>query len=235
MITWEQGAPFYLYPKKTSCFQNSLPIELGSFFFYCHLVSFGGCSSICEIPSPKLRRHCRWSSCSPMRARVFCWLCCGSSMLQAIKSALTHYYCWWKKSCTTWDVWNTINNGKNYLSTGAGFQPSTVGIGEERNRACFLLSQRLLPPSSEGRRLGIDFSLSWMIGIESTWPKNLWSQKCSYSLFFEWESAEIRGEVNFYFWTGRDFLIRHLKKIVLKFQSWWHVMITQTLQEEYLQ
>ena len=35
-------------------------------------------------------------------------------------------YCWWKKSCTTWDVWNSINNGINYLSTGAGFQPSTV-------------------------------------------------------------------------------------------------------------
>ncbi len=35
-------------------------------------------------------------------------------------------YCWWLKSCTTWDVWNPMNNGKNYLSTGAGFQPSTV-------------------------------------------------------------------------------------------------------------
>ena len=35
-------------------------------------------------------------------------------------------YCWWLKSCTTWDVWNPINNGKNYLPTGAGFQPSTV-------------------------------------------------------------------------------------------------------------
>ena len=22
--------------------------------------------------------------------------------------------CWWLKSCTTWDVWNPINNGKNY-------------------------------------------------------------------------------------------------------------------------
>ncbi len=37
-----------------------------------------------------------------------------------------HCYCWWLKSCTTWDVWNPINNGKNYLSTGAGFQPSAV-------------------------------------------------------------------------------------------------------------
>ena len=23
-------------------------------------------------------------------------------------------YCWWKKSCTTWHVWNLVNNGKNY-------------------------------------------------------------------------------------------------------------------------
>jgi len=35
-------------------------------------------------------------------------------------------YCWWKKSCITWDVWNPINNEINYLSTGAGFLPSTV-------------------------------------------------------------------------------------------------------------
>ena len=39
-------------------------------------------------------------------------------------------YCWWKKSGDHhlgW-CWNPINNGKNYLlvSTGAGFQPSTV-------------------------------------------------------------------------------------------------------------
>ena len=27
-------------------------------------------------------------------------------------------YRWWLKSCTTWDVWNPINNGNNYLSTG---------------------------------------------------------------------------------------------------------------------
>ena len=24
------------------------------------------------------------------------------------------WYCWWLKSCTTWDVWNLINNGINY-------------------------------------------------------------------------------------------------------------------------
>ena len=35
-------------------------------------------------------------------------------------------YCGWKKSCTTLDGWNPINNGINHLSTGAGFLPSTV-------------------------------------------------------------------------------------------------------------
>ena len=35
-------------------------------------------------------------------------------------------YCWWLNSCTTWDVWNPIDNGTFTISTGAGFQPSTV-------------------------------------------------------------------------------------------------------------
>ena len=38
----------------------------------------------------------------------------------------SNYYCWWLKSCNTWDVWNPINNGIFTISTGAGFQPSTV-------------------------------------------------------------------------------------------------------------
>ncbi len=32
------------------------------------------------------------------------------------------WYCWWKESCTTWDV----NNGISTISTGAGFLPSTA-------------------------------------------------------------------------------------------------------------
>ena len=35
-------------------------------------------------------------------------------------------YCWWKKSCTTWDVQNLVKNGIHLLSTGEGFFPSTV-------------------------------------------------------------------------------------------------------------
>ena len=36
------------------------------------------------------------------------------------------WYCWWKRSCTTWHVKNLVTNGINSLSTGAGFLPSTV-------------------------------------------------------------------------------------------------------------
>ena len=35
-------------------------------------------------------------------------------------------YCWWNKSCTTWDVKNPINSGIFSISTGAGFLPSAV-------------------------------------------------------------------------------------------------------------
>ena len=52
-------------------------------------------------------------------------------------------YCWWLKSCTTWDVWNPINNGTFTISTGAGFQPSTVCFKSMRGNLCsmFLLYQ----------------------------------------------------------------------------------------------
>ena len=39
-------------------------------------------------------------------------------------------YCWWKKSCSTWDVWNPANNGILAISTGAEFLPSTVSPNE---------------------------------------------------------------------------------------------------------
>ena len=45
-------------------------------------------------------------------------------------------YCWWKKSCTTWDVQNPVNDGMFTISTGAGFQPSTVG--PRANTYCML-------------------------------------------------------------------------------------------------
>ena len=43
-----------------------------------------------------------------------------------LESTILRCYCWCKKSCATWDVWNLVKSGMNYLSTGAGFLPSTV-------------------------------------------------------------------------------------------------------------
>ena len=36
------------------------------------------------------------------------------------------WYCWWKKSCTTWHIQNLANPGIFSIWTGAGFLPSTV-------------------------------------------------------------------------------------------------------------
>ena len=40
----------------------------------------------------------------------------------------TWYYCWWKKSCTTWDVKNPVNTGINYQAqlVSSISEPSTV-------------------------------------------------------------------------------------------------------------
>ena len=44
-------------------------------------------------------------------------------------------YSWWKKSCTTWHVWNPVNNGINYLSTVS----SNEGCPHEPHGFCFWL------------------------------------------------------------------------------------------------
>ena len=54
----------------------------------------------------------------------------GKYIIPGLLSSLPQY-CWWLKSGDHhlgW-CWNPINNGINYLSTGAGFQPSTVSQG----------------------------------------------------------------------------------------------------------
>ena len=50
----------------------------------------------------------------------------GNRRIEGPRIRTGNHYCWWKKSCTTLDGWNPINNGINHLSTGAGFLPSTV-------------------------------------------------------------------------------------------------------------
>ena len=72
-------------------------------------------------------------------------LCCGRVLfpprllrllpIQCIPKQKT--YCWWKKSCTTWDVQNPVNNGIFAISTGAGFLPSTVVDSTVIKIGCF--------------------------------------------------------------------------------------------------
>jgi len=64
--------------------------------------------------------------------RFFCVGCLGQrsgwpKLPQWYIQILILYYCWWKKSpTTTWDGAKTPKNNGMNLSTGAGFQPSTV-------------------------------------------------------------------------------------------------------------
>ena len=44
-------------------------------------------------------------------------------------------YCWWKRSCTTWDVQNLVNNGINY-------QPQLVSRISEPSTASMLVPYR---------------------------------------------------------------------------------------------
>ena len=75
----------------------------------------------------------------------------------------TDTYCWWKKSCTTWDVWNPTINGINYLSTGAGFLPSTVSIP----RHTLEEPARIPPTVSDPASIGASFHRG------STWPRRV--------------------------------------------------------------
>ena len=53
----------------------------------------------------------------------------GCFIIKAKEFTRKLWYCGWKKSCTTLDGWNPINNGINHLSTVARFLPSTVSWG----------------------------------------------------------------------------------------------------------
>ena len=66
-------------------------------------------------------------SSRPKKGIVFRILPFNGPSFVGLRTSWAHY-CWWKKSCTTWDVKNPVNNGMFTISTGAGFLPSTVWI-----------------------------------------------------------------------------------------------------------
>ena len=81
---------------------------------------------ICDICATNLdlgpRTSLKWPKCLTRKVLFFTSVLVSSSANFAFWLI---WYCWCKKSCT-WDVWNPVNNGINFLSTGAGFLPSTV-------------------------------------------------------------------------------------------------------------
>ena len=77
-------------------------------------------------------------------------------------------YCWWKKSHQLgWKktIKNLVNNGINYLSTGAGFLPSTVGwpSGQKISMTSRQISACRRPNSS----LGVKPQLRWPSNFET--------------------------------------------------------------------
>ena len=111
------------------------------------------------------------------------------------------WYCWWLKSCTTRDVWNPVNNGINCLSTGAGFQPSTVGVQSKP------FSSATNPPNKNTAEAGT-FQLQCMADVPwAQWTKHVkqWSFKTP--PVFCWV---LKGMKN-YPVTCRDYTIKHYK------------------------
>ena len=92
------------------------------------------------------------------------------------------WYGGWKKSCTTLDGWNPINNGINHLSTGAGFLPSTV---------CW---PKMCPYWWDPKTI---FSSKGMAGDGFSWDWYLWNAcQCECTL-------EIYGDLERHLSTGK--------------------------------
>ena len=87
------------------------------------------------------------------------------------------WYCWWKKSCTSWDVKFLVNNAINYLSISAGFLPPTV-VSNKPSQATRRCWYSVNPPiqaaqilQEQGRKskpisqlLGVKFWSPWGFG-----------------------------------------------------------------------
>ena len=74
----------------------------------------------CSLPRNDTNK-CSWSFCvSKIEGHP------SNFKYRFFQNTILLHYCWWKKSCTTWHVWNPVNYGIFTISTGAGSFPSTV-------------------------------------------------------------------------------------------------------------
>jgi len=78
---------------------------------------------------------CIYTSCRIWNQnRYYCCISCISKLLPTLSPCsqalicVVSLHCWWKKSCTTWDVKNPVNTGINYQAQLVSriSEPSTV-------------------------------------------------------------------------------------------------------------
>ena len=91
-----------------------------SFYLYIYIFIY--------LKLQQLDALCNWSMSSGWsKFSIFFTIARGNGSRHVV-SITGVTYCWWKKSCTTWDVSNLVNNGINYQPqlVIAGFRPSTI-------------------------------------------------------------------------------------------------------------
>ena len=123
---WINGNP--------SLIHSSINIHLSSFSSYLPSSKLMSCSfqnqvhcgdrrmMLLSIHARQLGYHvAQWSAIAGSKKShvawsidVFCCPVCHSHHDSCDSISFCYYYCWWKKSCTTWEVQNPANNGINY-------------------------------------------------------------------------------------------------------------------------
>ena len=103
----------------------------------------------------------------------------SSSLIKSL-SVVILSYCWWLKSCITRDVWNPVNNGRNYQPqlVIAGFQASTVWSTGHQNSAKVQKATLQVAPQQSGHRV----LLLWCCGHRPRWPQRA---VCLFFLFWQ--------------------------------------------------
>ena len=122
----------------------------------------------------------------------------------------TTYYSGWKKSCTTLNGWNPINNGINSLSTGAGFLPSTVVC-----KAMSYIQIPIIPPIS-GEIWG------WFTVNALPTVPTMTSFTTPARSHFQWPLNEWRlGQISAAHSAEWSFSWRRVAKATSHEQNWW--------------
>ncbi len=124
--------------------------------------------------------------------------------------------CRWLKSCTTWDLWNP----RKYLSTGAGFRPSTVALAKTctfnllpTNR---LISQVTLPHRGWARRRCTELCKTPKGSIGTTEVR---PTRCSAWMGTTWVCTDVNTEIQSSIWYQGIFFM------LLLLQSWQSIHI----------